>query len=243
MLTKYSYYWFNKALTDDQCDRIIENGENRIKNLKKEGISTEATTFGETHKGAKNAGKISIEDKTESEIGNKKVYIRDSEVSWFGGDQDQWIYSLLTPYIAEANQKAGWKYDYDYHECIQFTKYGLNQFYGWHIDGEGDHFNVYRKPNPNSKRTLKQVDDERMWGRVRKISMTVNLSPENSYEGGNLKFDYGPHFKGKRFQECTEMRPRGSIIIFPSFLHHQVTPVTSGTRYSLVMWTIGKPFK
>lgn len=244
MQNKYSYYWFDKALTNDQCDRIIELGENRLSKLKKEGISTDATTFGRTHKGAENAGNVSIEDKTEEDIKDKdkKVYIRDSEVSWFGGENDYWVYNLLTPYLAEANKKSGWKYDYDYHESIQFTKYGQNQFYGWHYDGAGDHHNVYRKIT-SDKKDMKQVEDSRMWGKVRKLSMTVNLSFAHSYEGGNLKFDNGPHHKGERFYECTEIRPRGSIIVFPSYIYHQVTPVTSGTRYSLVMWTIGKPFK
>ena len=37
-------------------------------------------------------------------------------------------------------------------------------------------------------------------------------------------------------------RELGTLIIFPSFLWHQVTPVTEGTRQSLVNWSIGKPF-
>ena len=41
----------------------------------------------------------------------------------------------------------------------------------------------------------------------------------------------------------TEIRPRGSIIVFPSFVWHRVTPVTKGTRYSLVVWSLGYPFK
>ena len=73
--------------------------------------------------------------------------------------------------------------------------------------------------------------------------MTINLSEPGSYEGGNLKFDYGPHIKGERYHECTEIRPKGSVIVFPSYLYHQVTPVTKGTRYSLVMWSLGHPFR
>ena len=49
--------------------------------------------------------------------------------------------------------------------------------------------------------------------------------------------------KGKSGRECTEIRPRGSIIVFPSFVWHRVNPVTRGTRYSLVMWNLGWPFK
>ena len=42
---------------------------------------------------------------------------------------------------------------------------------------------------------------------------------------------------------CTEIRPQGSVIVFPSFVWHRVTPVTKGTRYSLVLWTCGQPFR
>ena len=38
------------------------------------------------------------------------------------------------PYIHEANQKAGWNFDWDWSESCQFTKYGVGQYYGWHCD-------------------------------------------------------------------------------------------------------------
>jgi PKHD-type hydroxylase len=78
--------------------------------------------------------------------------------------------------------------------------------------------------------------------KIRKLSVTINLNEPNDYEGGNLKFDFGPH-ASERYHECVEIRPRGSIIVFPSHIYHQVTPVTKGTRYSLVLWCLGYPFK
>ena len=82
-----------------------------------------------------------------------------------------------------------------------------------------------------------------MIGKVRKISMTLNLNEPGQYEGGNLLFDFGHHQEGEQYYECKEMRPQGSIIIFPSFLPHCVTPLTKGIRYSLVLWCLGRPFK
>ena len=38
-------------------------------------------------------------------------------------------------------------------------------------------------------------------------------------------------------------RELGSLIVFPSWLHHQVTPVTHGVRKSLVVWNKGWPLK
>ena len=86
------------------------------------------------------------------------------------------------------------------------------------------------------------TENQNYWDKVRKLSMTVNLTDPKNYAGGNLKFDFGVHHK-KRFHVCHEIRPRGSIIIFPSYTHHCVTPVTRGTRYSLVLWSLGKPWK
>jgi len=42
---------------------------------------------------------------------------------------------------------------------------------------------------------------------------------------------------------CEEIKEQGSVVIFPSFTFHRVTPVTKGTRYSLVSWSVGNPWK
>lgn len=64
---------------------------------------------------------------------------------------------------------------------------------------------------------------------VRKVSVIVLLSDPSEFEGGEFQFDNG---------EAVEMK-RGSVLAFPSFLRHQVTPVTSGKRYSAVCWING----
>jgi len=63
-----------------------------------------------------------------------------------------------------------------------------------------------------------------------------------------LEFDfrnYEPHQReeSKHLRKATEILPKGSIIVFPSFLWHRVKPITRGTRYSLVLWQLGYPFK
>ena len=138
---------------------------------------------------------------------------------------DSWLKNELKPYVDRANQKAGWNFNLTKPEPGQFTVYDEGQYYDWHVDSNYD---VYKKG-----------DD---WnGLMRKLSVTVNLTNPRNYKGGNLKFDMGPHHP-KRYHTCTEIRPRGSVIVFPSHLYHQVTPVTEGTRYSLVMWNLGRPF-
>lgn len=247
----YAYYFFQNAITKEDCNKIIELGLNQIEKDKKNGISTVAVTHGDSHKGGENSGNISAEDKTVDELKSQtdisKTYIRDSEISWLN---NSWIYELLHPLIEEANQKAGWKYEWDRSENCQFTKYGINQFYGWHADGNNDHMGVAKKFIPGISPTKSDgspskdyTKDLNLVGKIRKLSMTLNLSDENDYDGGNLKFDLGPHAMNNRYHECTEIRPKGSVIVFPSHVYHQVTPVTKGTRHSLVMWCWGRPYK
>lgn len=237
-----SYWWFESALSSNDCDSIIDLGKKVIQENKENNISVAGTTFGDNHKQAVTEDSISLEDKTAEELKNKKTYVRDSEVSFLDYD---WLYDMITPYVYDANKKSGWNYDIDFHETPQFTVYNSpGGFYGWHADGNSDHHAKYKRYIPGFTDNSKQYTKNHNWiGKIRKLSMTINLSEPGSYEGGNLKFDYGPHITGERYHECTEIRPKGSIIVFPSYLYHQVTPITKGTRYSLVMWSLGNPFR
>jgi len=151
---------------------------------------------------------------------------RDSNVVWMN---DRWIYKEIQPYIHEANQKAGWNFKWDWSESCQFTKYNPGQYYDWHCDSwEG----VYKEKGPTE-------------GKVRKLSTTVSLSDEKDYSGGELEFDFrntDPH-KKRNVRVCKDILPKGSIIVFPSFVWHRVKPVKKGVRYSLVLWNLGYPFQ
>ena len=128
----------------------------------------------------------------------------------------------------------------------------LDGFYNWHTDGGSDHNSKYQRyiygisPPIEKSGALPKgyVRNNNLVGKTRKISMTLNLNVPGDYDGGNLKFDFGQNsLKEDRIKECVEIRPQGSMIVFPSFLHHCVTPVTKGTRYSLVLWCVGEPWK
>lgn len=67
---------------------------------------------------------------------------------------------------------------------------------------------------------------------ARKLSCVVQLSDENDYTGGEFEL----------FGLTGVPKNRGTIIFFPSFLVHKVSPVTSGIRYSLVSWIAGPKF-
>lgn len=66
----------------------------------------------------------------------------------------------------------------------------------------------------------------------RKLSSIVVLSDSSEYEGGSLVF-YGNDRGQNRFRIRTN---KGALVMFPSEMYHEVTPVTVGTRLSLVMW-------
>jgi PKHD-type hydroxylase len=151
---------------------------------------------------------------------------RNSNVAWLN---DPWIYNEIIPYVNQANKDAGWNFQWDVSETCQFTKYKLNQYYHWHCDSFHAPYNI---PNDLIKH-----------GRTRKLSVTVSLSNPNEYKGGELQFDFYNEKRKKNIVTCKEIFEKGSLVVFPSFVWHQVKPVTKGTRYSLVIWNLGHPFK
>ena len=99
-------------------------------------------------------------------------------------------------------------------EPAQFTEYPKGGFYDWHMDAD---VNCQFEPP------------------VRKISMTILLSPESEFEGGDLEF----MTEGNKPPQLMQ----GQAIFFCSLLRHRVSKVKKGIRRSLVMWFGGTPFK
>ena len=153
----------------------------------------------------------------------KKLHVkRKSDIVWLN---DTWIYKELHPYVHQANEKAGWNFKLTTSESAQFTIYDNEQHYWWHKDAR--QYPYYDNDFPNL---------------IRKLSVTVSLSHPKEYEGGYLEFsatrDWGDSFK----TQCTEILPRGSICVFPSYTWHRVSPVTKGRRLSLVQWNLGEGY-
>tara|TARA_B100000575_G_C23116024_1_gene645156 strand:+ start:726 stop:1403 length:678 start_codon:yes stop_codon:yes gene_type:complete len=223
-LTNY-YYQFPSVLTPKFVDDIVAYG--------KEHTPEMAVTGGANKDDEKNLDKKGNLKKSIVKDIQKK---RKSDVVWMN---DTWIYKEIHPYIHEANQKAGWNFDWDWSESCQFTKYGVGQYYGWHCDSWDKPYS--RPPLADGTRPIDH-------GKIRKLSVTISLSHPDEYEGGNLEFDFRNQVDWDRnkkaaIHSCDGIRPRGSIIVFPSFVWHRVAPVTKGTRYSLVIWNLGYPFR
>jgi len=67
----------------------------------------------------------------------------------------------------------------------------------------------------------------------RKLTMSVQLTDSTEYTGGNLKV-VGRNMSAKK---------KGSITVFPSNFPHEVNPITSGVRWSLIGWAWGPYWK
>lgn len=144
--------------------------------------------------------------------------IRRSNIKWIPQNEKwHWLYSKLMQMAQEANNQL-WKFDISSApEAIQYTEYEADEkgHYGWHQDiGPG-------QPS------------------TRKISITVQLSEANEYDGGELKI-----WLGGDMDNCS-IGPKGAgnVIIFPSYMPHAVTEVTRGTRRSFVLWLGGGHYK
>jgi PKHD-type hydroxylase len=206
MSTKNSYYYFKNVFSNTFCDEVIKYGNSQNELLARTG---------------------GLENKELNKKQKKQLFKkRNSNVSWL--DQE-WIYREIRPYLKIANEQAGWNYHYDYLESVQFTKYKLNQHYGWHTDGFPEPFDINHS-NINWR------------GKLRKISAVIVLSNPSDYKGGELMFKYFQNEKTK-IESVKDILPRGSIIVFPSYVLHQVKPVIDGLRYSLVVWALGNPFR
>lgn len=170
-------------------------------------------------------GHYSSKDKlTEAELADVKS-LRDSDVMWLS---EPWIYHQIVPFVKDANYYAGWNFEFSRSEDCQFTIYEPGQFYDWHCDS---------KPEPYKEGNSK--------GLIRKLSVTVTLSDPSEYEGGELEFDLRDRDprEPRNIHTCTQILPKGSLVVFPSFVWHRVRPVTRGRRLSLVIWNLGHPYK
>ena len=166
-----------------------------------------------------NAGRA--EPKQNAEVGNGKgikggvidTKTRTSHISWIPFKKMPEMYKNIEKIMKATN---GNHFGFDgmtITEMAQYTEYPEGGFYDWHVDND---VNMQHEPP------------------VRKISMTLLLSPESEFEGGDSELmGEGKVAKIKQ----------GHAVFFASFIRHRVKPVTRGNRKSLVMWFGGTPFK
>ena len=142
--------------------------------------------------------------------------VRSSSVKWIPQNAEwSWLYEKLINFAVIANEEL-WKFDLmSAPELIQYTEY---------YDVEGGHYDWHQDIGPNE-------------GSLRKVSITVQLSEPDEYQGGDLEVWTG----GNSISSAE--RGAGVVVVFPSYLMHRVTKVTKGTRRSFVLWVGGDHYK
>jgi len=141
---------------------------------------------------------------------------RRSRIFWLDEEgESAWTFRRMLDTFAEANRGH---FDFaleEFAERMQVAWYAgaPGGFFDWHID----------------------LGDGQMAAR-RKLTMVVQLSEAESYEGGHLE----TNADGVIGQASCLI---GSALMFPSFVLHRVSPVTHGERYSLTLWSHGPAFR
>jgi PKHD-type hydroxylase len=140
-------------------------------------------------------------------------------VSRDGSKRTEWIYERIEEFVTRLNAHF-WNFELGgghgaaacrLHESMQILQYKSTNagFYDLHMD-----MGIYG------------------YTHLRKLSVTVQLSPPENYAGGDLELSVGK-------KKSQMPRSVGSAVLFPSYILHTVRPVTRGTRYALVLWFSG----
>jgi len=161
-------------------------------------------------------GEESLAQSGKSGVAGKGVNpdIRQSTITWLAPSRaTRALYRRVERTTLAANDRFFHFSVIGMSEALQFARYGPDRdHYDWHQDiGDGP-------------------------ATLRKISIIVQLSPPDAYEGGDVELLIST-------RAARLPRDRGAAILFPSYQLHRVTPVTAGTRYSLVCWISGEPFR
>ena len=145
---------------------------------------------------------------------NKTKDVRDSKISWlYSSDNIDWVFRRVTDITLNLNKRF-----------FKFNLFGIN---------EGFQFTNYKAPSGKYGKHI----DRAMNIPVRKLSISIQLTNPKKYEGGELKL-----YNGKKEGSVMD-KEQGTLIIFPSYTLHEITPITKGERDSLVTWVTGKQFK
>jgi predicted 2-oxoglutarate/Fe(II)-dependent dioxygenase YbiX len=141
--------------------------------------------------------------------GKPDPLIRRSQTVFLSPQKHEWIFRRLWEAAVELNRRFFCVDITHIESSVQLARYDSSDagFYDWHTD--------FGDVAPG-----------------RKISISIQLSPPEDYEGGDLELLF-------RGQAEKLDRSRGTIVAFPSWVLHRVAPVTRGTRWSLVAWIVG----
>jgi hypothetical protein len=153
----------------------------------------------------------------QAEVIGKNIYLdsaqRDSTLR-VPTAHNYWLGGLLHYYGLLANKT--WNFNINNHEPIQIADYNKDQHFNWHVD-----------LIPFSG----ELD--------RKLTVICMISDRADFTGGELMVRNPREYNDVH----TIPLQQGTIVTFPSFLEHVVTPVESGLRRTATMWLSGPCFR
>jgi PKHD-type hydroxylase len=139
---------------------------------------------------------------------------------YYPNEQTYWIFEKLN-YIIQLNNEQFWNFDLNGYANFQYTEYE---------GSEGGKYDFHADIDYSQREGA--VDPQ-----TRKLSLSLILS------------EPGVDFEGGEFQILLDREPitchqaKGSVLLFPSWVLHRVTPVTRGVRKSIVVWVTGPKFR
>ena len=129
-------------------------------------------------------------------------------------DRMQPLGCIAHHYIDSANKQAGWSYALTWQDETQLSRYKAE---------DAGHY-IWHMDSGIPQN-----------GEQRKLTCVILLNDSTEFEGGGLCIE--------DIKSDNLLTKKGSVIVFPSFLRHKVTPVTKGVRYTAVTWASGPAFK
>ena len=144
---------------------------------------------------------------------NNTDHIRRSKICWLKNKNLSWLYEKIGKRILELNSEK-WNFKLSKLDYFQYTEY--DEIYNGHFDWHLDIGNTCNS--------------------TRKLSISIQLSSENDYKGGELTI------RNKNVDKIASKK-QGTLIVFPSYILHKVEPVTKGNRKALIIWFKGEPFQ
>lgn len=138
---------------------------------------------------------------------------RKSEIAWLSENPETYWIHEKIANYAKIANKEMWNFDI-------WGYQDLLQFTKYY--GNGGHYDWHVDLGPGISN--------------RKLSCVLQLSAPEEYEGGTLQMNPGGNI-------IEVPKGLGTLCFFPSFLLHRVTPLSSGTRKSLVTWLCGANFR
>jgi len=144
--------------------------------------------------------------------------IRRTQVAWLERNGQTNLFYRRMEEITLSLNRQFFQFDLSGLAPMQFAVYDVSEqgHFDWHTDYGRERGHEQHEP--------------------RKLSLSLQLSAPSQYQGGELQAQVRSRLE-------TAPKTRGALVAFPSYVLHRVTPVTWGTRKSLVIWALGPEYR